>query len=413
MPEATESAPKPELKSFEDAAAAFMEQAQKNEYGEGDDAPASDQSFKFKESEKPAEKPAEAASEKPAEKPSDSRRAPESLFKKEEAKPEDEKPSESEIDKIEAPEFKDPAKAGQWDSLKSKAKEWEKKAHEFEQRLSKMSNVERSNDDFQKQLADRDVRIKEMSALVERANVEAHPDFRKKYVEGRDALVGRAKTIVSDAGGEGDDIALALSLSGRARVEAIEKAAENLSPFQNQRLGRVIDELEALDSEAATKREKSSEAWKEIQQEQHEQQQRQREEFSVKALKTYDSVKREMARELEVLREAPSSDWWNEQRKAIVEKSDKFFAENEDMAESAKAAIWKEAGPVYKELYDGERKYNETEITRLTAELAETKKALSEAYGSGPGAAARIIGDGAKTKANMTFEERVAAEMGE
>ncbi len=409
MPETTEApAAKPELKSFEDAAAAFMKQAEVNEYGPGEDGEGTPEQQHLKEK-APAAPKAEKPAEKSEKQASDSRRAPAEVFQKEGEKKEgtEEKPLESAFDKFADPDFKNPGRSEQWKTLKEEGKTWERKAREYEAKLAEQPKDTKPSADFEKQLAERDAKLKEMSALVERANVEAHPEFRKKYVEGREALVNKAKTIIDDAGGNAEDIATALALSGKARVAAIEKAAEELSTFQQGRLAKVIDELEGLDAEAADKRAKSGDSWKEIQREQQERQQRESQEFSEKAIKSHESVKREMMKELEVLREVAGSDWWNEQGKNIIKKADEFFTGNEDIREASKAAVWKEAGPVYRELYVEERAHT----TKIEAELAEAKKALEEAYGSGPSARGRIEGGGSKNKLGMTFEERV--EFGE
>lgn len=390
------------MKSFEEAASDFMKQAAANEYGTGGEPEATPAAAK-----EPAAKPAKEAPKSEERKPesTDLRRAPDAVFQKaDEKKPEEKKEAESEIDKIAAPEFKDPAKAGQWDELKTKAKTYEKEVGEHKAKINELNGRLGQLAKLEAKIKERDNQIAEMSALVERANVEAHPDFRKKYVEGRDALVDRAKRIVADAGGEGNDIALALSLQGKARVEAIEKAAGELSTFQQGRLAKVIDELESLDAEAAEKRARSGDSWKEIQKEQQERAAREQEEFTARAIKDYETVKRDMARELEVLREVDGYEWWNEQRKKIVENADRFFQQNDDVREAGKAAIWKEAGPVYRDLYMDERKHSE----KIEKELADTKKALEEAYGGSPRAAGALGDGGVKSLKNMTFEERAA-----
>lgn len=397
-------AAKPEMKSFEEAATEFMKQAAANEYGGEDD----DAAPTIQTQPTPEKKEAAAAPKAEEKKPDAAapRRAPDAVFQKPEEKKPDDKAVESELDKIQKPEFKDPSKASQWDQLHAKAKTYEKEVGEHKAKINELNGRLGHLAKLENQIKERDAKIAEMSALVERANVEAHPEFRKKYVDGRESLVGRAKQIVSDAGGEGDEIGIALSLQGKARVEAIEKAAEGLSTFQQGRLAKVIDELEILDHEASEKRSKSGDAWKEIQKEQQERAEREQQEFNAKFIKTHEAVKRDMAREHAVLKEAEGEEWWNEQRKGILERADKFVMENDDPRESSKAAVWKEMGPVYEQLYSDEREHSK----KIEAELAEAKKALEEAYGSGPRATARIGDDGKKTVKNMTFEERVEYE---
>lgn len=394
---------KPELKSFEDAAAEFMKQAAANEYpsDDGDEvAPAPAPEVKKEETKAPEKKEPEKAAT--------SRRAPDALFKKEEAKADETKaePTKSTFDSIVDPNFKDPARSEQWKTVKAMGMEWETKYHALEKQLAEVQASSKPSADFEKAIAERDARIKEMQEREERANWDNSENGGVKYRNARAAVVDQAKRLIADNDGDANAVETALNLKGKARIEALRAVAEELPGFQQGLLGQMIRELDVLDTEAAAKRDESSKSWKELQQQEQERYKQEQEAYTARMLKAYDGVKRDMERELEVLRVVDGVDWWNDKREEILSKSDKFYRENEDPREAGKAAIWKEAGPVYRDLYMEERKHSES----VEKELADAKKALEEAYGSTPRAAG-ATGDGpAKTVKNMSFEERVAYE---
>ncbi len=89
---------------------------------------------------KPPPKPPESAAPKDPTKEPPKSKIPDSVFeKKEPAAAEvkvEAKTDEFEIDKIPSPDFKDPTRKGQWETLKGKALEFEKKSREAEKKIA-------------------------------------------------------------------------------------------------------------------------------------------------------------------------------------------------------------------------------------------------------------------------------------
>jgi len=190
----------------------------------------------------PAAKVPEKESTKP-ERPAD---IPETLLGKKDAKkePEPEKEPESEIAKIKPPDFRNPVKKEQWEALHNKAAELEKgklasdrKVAEMEKRIAEAETKGKNTEELEKKLADLQKQNDEYQELVRQTNVEMDPQFRKTYIEGRANKVKEIEAIISDAGGEVGDVATALALKGKARVDALRLISDELPGYLQGLLG--------------------------------------------------------------------------------------------------------------------------------------------------------------------------------
>lgn len=329
-------------------------------------------------------KPAEVKKE--VEKPKSE--VPDALFKgKAEEKKDETNPFESEVEKIVPPEFKHPDKKQGWDALRTKALALEKaqsesvaKIAETEKKLAEAEARGANTDALTKKLAELEAKNAEMDELVSQANVEMHPEFRAKFIEGRASLVSEAKKLIDDSGGDSSEVEAALALKGKARTDAIRDAADALPGFAQGQLGDLIRQIDRLDTEAGEKRAKSADYWQELQKGEQERTQKEREEFTTKAGKAFESAQNRLARELEVLMPAEGHDDWNQTGERIRKEARAHFEGNTDMEAAAEASIRAQAMPIYRELYIGARE----EVTSLKVKLEKAEADLATAYGSSP-----------------------------
>lgn len=343
---------------------------------------------------------------KKVEPPAPEKPLPDQLFsKKTEAKAAAAVPK-SELDEIETPEFKDPKRKAQWDTLHGKASalekravEAEKKVQEAEKRLSESTGNAKELETLRATLSEKEAKYNEAMGLVKQVNIDLDPAYRSKYVEGRKTIVKSIQKDVSESGGDGDAIAAALALTGSERNKAIAAAIGDLPNFTQGIIGRKIEQLETLDTEGAAQRSNPDDFFASRQREEQERTARQREELQRTANIAFDHALKESS-SLEVLTEVPGLEWWNQQRADILKKSREIYDTNQDPRVIARLIIEGQSTPVYRQLFLDQR--GETDKWKALAE--ERGKELSGLYKRTPSVGGGSVRDGGSAK-DMTFAE--------
>lgn len=354
-----------------------------------------------------AEEPKNAESEAPkteSKKAPDDRRAPSEAFDKtagEETKATVEAEKKSEIDTIPDPKFKNEDERKNFTTLRQKAKEYESKVSALEARIAEAEIKGKSTEALETKLKEIEAKNAELSEVVSLANVEALPEFRQKYVDGRRKLVEAAQSIISDNGGDANAIEIALSLKGKARVDALREVVDDMPGFQQGIFGQVIRELDVLDGEAAQARSKSGEYWKEYQKRQEQQQEEAQKDEIRRVHESYEQAKKRLSSELEVLRplKKEGMEWWDKQADEILNGAKTEFTEKWTFQTAAEAAIKARACDVYRELFAKEREYADKEIPARDKRIAELESELKGIYAKSPSmAGARVEANGAPKK---------------
>lgn len=221
--------------------------------------------------------------------------------------------------------------------------------------------------------------LKAQSELVERVSLESHPEFQARYEIPRKQLLETAKTAYTDAGGNPADMEMALSLTGKARIEKLEELLAGVpSELLKRKIERANDNLEGLETERGQVLANRSVHLKQLQ----EQEQANKHKF----LQEHEKVTKEnLGKAEELLRDThkfevfkatddPNFKWWNDQRAKINEASETLMLRTSDPAELAVASKLAAACPVYRTMFLEERK-----------ERLALQKRLSEFEGSEPG----------------------------
>lgn len=317
---------------------------------------------------------------------SDPKRIPDELFggKKEEPKAKIEEPK-SDFDGND-PEFKDPKRKADWDGLKAKGRDWEKKAKEteakaaeLEKKIAEYDARGKDSEGLQAKLAEQEKQLAEWKQIVQKVNIELDPEFRSLYIEGRSKLITNAKALMEESSLNPKDIEVALNLQGKPRVEALKAIAEEMDGFQQGRLGRLVDQLNDLDQAASAKRSNPDEYFAQTAKQRQEEQNRALQDAERNANIAYDKAEQKTAAELEVLRDVPGLDWWNDQSKKIREEARKVYLQNDDPQVAATVCLQAKAMPVYRDLFLSQRE----EANKLRTELAEKTAELTKIYGNG------------------------------
>jgi hypothetical protein len=307
-----------------------------------------------------------------------SRRAPDELFggKKEEAKTE-EKTTEDEL-KSEIPDAKDEdfkSESGKisFKKLRETAVQFEKEAKSLRAEKAKLEATLSTSET--KALQDRLDAIQkerdEFSEIVAKSRVESHPDFKAKYVDGRQKLVEKAANIINESGGNADDVKIALNLTGKARVDALRESLSDLDAIQQGRIGKLIDQLDDLDAEREAKVDDSGKFFQEVEKQNAERTAKEEAEFNAALARSFTEAEKTVS-ELEVFKKVDGADWWNEKADAMRKAAREEFLNNGDPQAAAKAFLEAKAAHAYRDLYVEERKF----AMQQTKELEDLKKEL-------------------------------------
>lgn len=328
--------------------------------------------------------------------PKDARRMPDELFGKEKKADAVAEPEKFEMEKIADPDFKDPKRKADWEAVKKKGLEFEKKAREEMKRAAdletKIKDYEAKGKDteaLQAKLATLEKEHAEAMELVRKVNIELDPEFRRAHVEGRANLVKQARTLVEESGLDPATIETAINLRGKPRVDAIKALEEDLGSFQSGRLGRLIDELDALDRDAESKRSNPEQYLETRKREDEQRTTKEREESGRRLNQSFEEARRKMSAELEVLRPVEGLAWWNDQAKGIQDKARDRVSSLTGAHDAAEMAIQAEAMPVYRDLFLSEREEHAADKKKLV----DAEKELKKLYGTNPG----VRGNGASS----------------
>jgi len=218
---------------------------------------------------------------------------------------------------------------------------------------------------------------KELSQTLSRLGVERHSEFQQKIIAPMTAAWNDAAGIVQAAGGNPQDLAKAMALSGRAHFEAMDEIFSGLPETAKLEATEAIRAYRKLDNQrraALADAPKTAQALQKADLErQYAQVESQREEMK----RLWEDAGRKLRDEakVEVLQKStdPDAKWWNEQADQLEETSRKLFLENTDMGKVAIAMRLAPMVDVYRKLWLATRQ-----------ELGKKESIIKEKFGSEP-----------------------------
>lgn len=305
-------------------------------------------------------------------------------------------PVKSELDSIPEPTTKNESERVNFKQLREKAKAFELEATthkgkvaELEAKIVAAEAKGASTTALEAKLAEIEKVKASYEEIIAKTNIEQHPAFKEKYVDGREKLIGKAQKLIEESGGDKDAIATALNLRGKARVDALQEVADGLSNFQAGRLGKLIDELSDLDEEADSKRANAKLTYQEQQEQERQTAEQGQQEYTIQARRAFDTATK--AVKLEVLTRIQGNDAWNQSADAIESQAKAFFESNDSLDKAAEMAIKGHAMEAYRAHYLTERQHSE----KLEVKVAELEKELKGIHGrSAPLQGKRLSGNG-------------------
>lgn len=332
-------------------------------------------------------KPAKAAEVKPEAKVSEPAK-PESALDAAlaEPAPEEEKKGETPVESAlkDLPETLPNDKRGEnWAKARSAIANHEKTIGQLKSELAQATKaVEAAKStppETAKQVAELQAQLDKYKDAVVAVNVELDPDFRAKFVDGREVIVNKAVSKANAYGANGDALKEALGMpEGRARSAAIKEALSELDDVDRSRVLQFVGEVEKLDDERADLQKNPQQAWDKLTKAQAEARQKQAEQAEAYKQDVFDRVSKTLPSKLTLLRpvdpSVPGGKEWNDSVAEIKENAYKLLGNEATPEQLAEAALWATAGPKIQEKWMADR-----------TELAKLRTALKEYEESEPG----------------------------
>ncbi len=207
--------------------------------------------------------------------------------------------------------------------------------------------------------------------------MENDPEFRARYIEGRAAKVKEIQAIIADAGGDPNDVAAALALKGRERVDALRSVSDDLPGYLQGLLGTAVRELDSLDREAGEKR---TNAEQYLAQRQREDADRQRAEvekdirdMELGWQKAQDKAKADFI----VFNKTGTDKEWDATVEAAIARAEQTYRSSINREQQAEIIMRAEAAKEIEARYVGEVEYSRG----LEKKLAEVEAELKKVYG--------------------------------
>lgn len=294
---------------------------------------------------------------------------PEELFKKpDKADAESEK---TPIEDIGEPDHKGNPKAKSgWDAIKKVARE------EAEARMSLQKQIDdwkingRDPDTLEKALAERDKKLSDYEAKIAQVDLELSDSFKREIIEPRNREIARAKALAEEIDASPDELASALSLTGKARANALLDMAMDLDQVQGGRLGRIIEKLDELGEKAAEERANAKQSLE--QRAERERMERIAEQGALVKTKflEFEDTSRALKAAHPVLNHAEGHDEWNRQADSIIQAARDAVETNPRT--NIRAEIESRTAAVYQRLFSEANDLvsaQEKKISEMEAEL--------------------------------------------
>ncbi len=263
-----------------------------------------------------------------------------------------------------------------WKGLRgvaSTALEGEKQAKAEVARLAQeLETAKATPPETARELADLKQKLDTYKDAIVAINLELDPEFRTKFVDGRNALVNKAASKLDAYGGKGEALKEALGMpEGRGRTQAIKEALGELEDVERSRVLQFIGEVEKLDDERADLQKDPQQAFEKFQRAQTEVRQKQEEQTEAYKKDVFEKVSKALPAKLTLLKTVdPSIEGateWNNAAEEIKASAFKLLQPGILPEQAAEAALWATAGPKIQERWLADR----AELTRARAALKE------------------------------------------
>lgn len=246
---------------------------------------------------------------------------------------------------------------------------------------------------------------RQMSEMLSRVGVEQSAEFQQQVMGPLHAAWGEAVRIVHQSGGDPQELAKVMSLSGRAQFEGLDNLFSEMPEsakaeahdalrayrrFEDARQRAVADAPRTLES--IRKRETER---------QYQELGKQRQEMSTMFDRALSRLRDEAKVEVFIKTDDPDGKWWNDQGDQVVQQGRQLFLENTDLDKVAMACLLAPTADAYRKLFIKSQK-KVSELQQIIKDKFGNEPNLSES----PGNAGNLTPDGQmKEDLNQPFAQ--------
>lgn len=225
---------------------------------------------------------------------------------------------------------------------------------------------------------------RQMQEILTRMGVEQSADFQQNIIAPLHGAWNEAARIVQDAGGNPQDLAKAMSLTGKAQFEALDQLFEGMPESAKSEAHdalRTYRRYEEARRQAIANAPKTMEV---IRQKETQRQlsaiKQQREEMANMFDNALAQLRDESKVEVFMKSSDPNTQWWNEQGEKLVAQARQLFLENTDMSKVAMACLLAPAADAYRTLFLKSQK-KVSELQKLINDRIGGEPNLTESAG--------------------------------
>jgi len=293
------------------------------------------------------------------------------------APPEDEWPEE-------LPQFKTPEES------KTRYKNWRKSYNTLKEELKKAREIPPQNAEQQNRLAFLEGQNREMAAVLTRFGVEQSAEFQNNIMRPLYASWNEAARIVKESGANPEDLAKAMSLSGKPRFEALDTLFSEMPESAKAEVHDALRHYTRFDEARKQALANAPATFEGIRKRELERQYQEVGKQREQMKGFFDTALRRLRddAQLEIFQKStdPEATWWNEQGDRLIAAAQDLYMENTDMNRVAVACLLAPAADVYRKLWMAAQK-KAIDLQKVIDDRFGNEPTLSES----PGNAANLV----------------------
>jgi hypothetical protein len=260
---------------------------------------------------------------------------------------------------------------------KSNWKKFRGEYQKLKEELGTLRNRPPVDDQTRERMEFLENRNKELDAHVQRFSVETHQDFQQNIIRPMHMAWQEAAKIVQEAGGNPDDLAKALTLSGKPHFEALDEIFRDLPESAKAEAQPAIAAYRRIDETRKAALANAPRTMQELRKRDLERQQDYLQKQKKGMEQLFDEAVRVLRDEarVEILQTSsdPDAKAWNDQAENLVSASRKLYLDNTDLKRMAMACVLAPMADTYRKLWLQER-----------AARLKTDQVQNDRYGSEP-----------------------------
>lgn len=271
------------------------------------------------------------------------------------------------------------------DEAKTRYKKW-REAHKALRSELETARKQTSTDPaVQQKLEILENQNKQMSEALSRYGVEQSLEFQQSIITPLTASWNEAARIIKDNGADPQQLAKAMTLSGRAQFEALDEIMEDIPESARLQVNDALRTYRRYEDARRAALANAPQTFEAIRRRETERQMteisKQREDmksvFETAVRKLRDDAKLEVLLKTDL----PEGSWWNEQGDKILNEARNLYLENTDMGRVALACVLAPAADAYRKLWVNSQK-KIGQLQKIIDERINSEPDLSESGGS-------------------------------